>query len=402
MAAGNAAAAVQATATLSDLKIELFDLAPSDGIAAAILFDGWSESAVRSLSGATFGQDRVGPGPSPFATMVSRSSALGSASASTTAGDLFGMGTPSTATAALALVGLKASQARASAQSLIGRIVLTPQTRLVVTANASPFAAITRVQHESSSAFAGLLLAGGEDAASGYGIQQDYRSAYVNSALSFSSGSGVVQLDWSNESNTSFSGFLHSDAFVEGQVFADVPPAGSAADNPLMPVDQRPLATGGTQFAFVIAGVTPFVPVFIDPLVAYGYEFAIESGPSFASVLLPNAGDGLYQMQLWNAGAWVNFNSVLEAGVTFDFLANVSVDGVTKFRIVGIETDAMLDPADPNAFVTGLTFNGSGEVKLTQTSLSVSVPIPEPSTYAMFIAGLLVFASLTRKRNTAT
>ena len=137
---------------------------------------------------------------------------------------------------------------------------------------------------------------------------------------------------------------------------------------------------------------------FIDPPVAVGYEFESLSGPSFASVLLPNTGDGKYRLQLWNGTAWVDAGVELQAGVSFDFLAGVSADGVRKFRILGIETDVALDPGDPTAFVTGLSFIGSGDVRLTQTSLTVNVPIPEPASYALLLSGLCSVVAFSRCR----
>ncbi len=150
------------------------------------------------------------------------------------------------------------------------------------------------------------------------------------------------------------------------------------------------------SFTFTVFAA-PATPLFFDPLVAIGYEYEVQSGPSFASVLLPNIGDGKFRLELWDGSAWVDAGFELEAGVSFDLLASVSADGLRKFRIVGIETDVALNPDDPNAFVTGLTFIGSGELKLTQTSLTVNVPIPEPSTYAMFIAGLGLMLAAKRR-----
>lgn len=178
-------------------------------------------------------------------------------------------------------------------------------------------------------------------------------------------------------------------------------PTGASADLPLLPGSQLPALGGGTTFEFAVTvqgSALGNVRYFFDPPVAVGYEYESQSGPSFASVLLPNVGDGKYRLELWSGSAWVDAGVELEAGVSFDFLAGVSADGVRKFRILGIETDVALAPSDPNAFVTGLTFNGSGELKLTQTSLTVNVPIPEPSTYTMFALGLALLCADSRRR----
>lgn len=175
-------------------------------------------------------------------------------------------------------------------------------------------------------------------------------------------------------------------------------PAGASAELPLLPGTQLPAQGGGTTFEFAVT-VQSGARLFFDPPVAIGYEYESQSGPSFASVLLPYVGDGKYRLELWNGTAWVDAGVELQAGDSFDFLAGVSADGVRKFRILGIETEAALDPNDPNAFVTGLSFTGSGELKLTQTSLAVNVPVPETSTYAMFLLGLgVLLAGSWRRR----
>ena len=75
-------------------------------------------------------------------------------------------------------------------------------------------------------------------------------------------------------------------------------------------------------------------------------------------------------------------------------------DGVDRFRVLGIEESLALDPLNPTAFVTGLTFDGSGAVQLSQNPILLSLPVPEPETYAMFLAGLgLIVAARRRMRS---
>ncbi|MGC4406255.1 nidogen-like domain-containing protein [Methyloversatilis sp. MC4-4] len=160
---------------------------------------------------------------------------------------------------------------------------------------------------------------------------------------------------------------------------------GSSASNPLMPV----ASDEGWNFDFnVVAGT----PVFIDPDIAIGYDYIVNSGPSITSVLLPTFGDGLYDLWLWNGEAWVASGDVLTGGVTFTF-----AEAVTRFRILGIEEGAALDPLNPTAFVTGLTFSETGPVSMSQNPIVVTVPVPEPETYAMFLAGLGLIAAARRR-----
>ena len=175
-------------------------------------------------------------------------------------------------------------------------------------------------------------------------------------------------------------------------------PVGVNPQAPLLPAEQTPTADGGAVFTFTVFAA-PATPLFIDPPVAVGYEYEVQSGPSFASVLLPDVGDGRYRLELWSGSAWIDAGVDLEAGVSFDFLATVAPDGLRKFRIVGIETTVALDPNDPNAFVTGLTFTSGGELRLTQTSLTVDVPaVPEPATGVLLLAGLWLVGHMARQR----
>jgi len=112
----------------------------------------------------------------------------------------------------------------------------------------------------------------------------------------------------------------------------------------------------------VVAGQT----IFIDPPVAIGYDYAIGTGdPNFASVILPTGiGDNLFDLYLFNGTEWV-FKTHLTGGNTYSF----DPGGVDRFRIVGIEPSAGLDPQNPTAFITGLTFVNSGEFTGTMTPL---------------------------------
>jgi hypothetical protein len=75
--------------------------------------------------------------------------------------------------------------------------------------------------------------------------------------------------------------------------------------------------------------------------------------------------------------------------------------GFSNFRISGIDPAEMLDPTNPTAFVTGLTFTNPGIVTVTQNPIiqnTGGVSVPEPSN--LLGLGLLGFgAFLTRKLN---
>jgi len=113
--------------------------------------------------------------------------------------------------------------------------------------------------------------------------------------------------------------------------------------------------TSGGAYTFSVA-VIPNVPIFIDPPVAVGYDYAIGKGnPKIATVRLPiGIGNNLYRVK--SRGLKVT----VAAGELLDFRANGFPDGVSDFTVSCIEVEAMVDPANPQAFPTELTFMSAG------------------------------------------
>lgn len=175
---------------------------------------------------------------------------------------------------------------------------------------------------------------------------------------------------------------------------------GQTPNNPILPIFVPPEpgipVEPGWDFEFNV--VSPDVPVFIDPEIAIGYEYELtSSGNAFTSVLLPSIGDGIFGIEVWDGAQWVVVGTAV-AGTSFDLS---SFGNVTRFRVNGIEVEAALDPEDPTAFVTGLTFGATGPVAVSQTPMTTMVP--EPGTYALLLGGLLVVGLRTPfKRSIAT
>jgi hypothetical protein len=148
---------------------------------------------------------------------------------------------------------------------------------------------------------------------------------------------------------------------------------------------------GAFDFRIVVpdGGLGHAAPVYIDPPAAIGYDYET-TGINFASVLLPQIGDSLFGLYLWDAGrdAYV-FDRELTAGVEHDFPAG----GVSRFRILGIEPTAGLDPTDPEAFPTGVTFVAGGEAQVSMRAL-----VPEPGSLALVLTSLavIVFGAIPR------
>ncbi|MFM6406523.1 MAG: PEP-CTERM sorting domain-containing protein, partial [Microcystis sp.] len=175
---------------------------------------------------------------------------------------------------------------------------------------------------------------------------------------------------------------------------------GTTPTTPLLPTP-NPNNPDGFTFPGVPVGdngLGIINPIFFDPIVSVGYDYAVTGGPLFASVLIPNAlpqGDSNFILELPGFG-----NYSLVAGTTFNLLG-VNPLGFSDFRISDIDPAEMLDPTNPTAFVTGLTFTAAGTVTVTQNPIiqnTGGVSVPEPSN--LLGLGLLGFgAFLTGKLN---
>lgn len=170
---------------------------------------------------------------------------------------------------------------------------------------------------------------------------------------------------------------------------------GRSPDNPLLPT----VIDDEWNFDFNIGDINDRIS--IDPILAIGYDYILDSGPNFASVLLPTGiGDNLYDLWLFDSSLNPFFTgSVLTGGSEFFFGAG----GVDMFRILGIEISAGLDPLDTTAFVTTLGFVGTGNVTMRQipitfdTDATTTAPIPEPSTWILLSFGLAGLVLYRRK-----
>lgn len=80
------------------------------------------------------------------------------------------------------------------------------------------------------------------------------------------------------------------------------------------------------------------------------------------------------------------------ASPSANYDAGYTPGGVSRFRILGIEISEMLDPTNPLAFVTGLTFTGTGTVSMRQVPVTFDTDatgVPEPAGLALLALGLL-------------
>ncbi|HEV8259864.1 MAG TPA: hypothetical protein VGQ19_03795 [Burkholderiales bacterium] len=125
-------------------------------------------------------------------------------------------------------------------------------------------------------------------------------------------------------------------------------------------------------------------PVLLDPIVAQGYDHAIGNGdPSFATVTSPTGfGDSLYTLDVVRD--------------TFP-LAGGYPNGVAEFEVLGVETGAMLDPLDPTAFVTEVTFTGPGNSleRWRRSHKCPNLPRSRSSAWASPVSGSFYAANRT-------
>lgn len=147
-------------------------------------------------------------------------------------------------------------------------------------------------------------------------------------------------------------------------------------------------------YNFHVGGVGPGHITFIDPLVAVGYHYLTGAGnPNFQSVLLPDVGDGLYAL------TFVDGLGSHTVSLAHDLQYFFGAGGVSDFTVSGIETSAGLDPSNPTAFITGLTFAAIGDFTGTMTPLTaLVVAVPEPEIYALLLAGMALIGMTRRRR----
>lgn len=173
--------------------------------------------------------------------------------------------------------------------------------------------------------------------------------------------------------------------------------SGESEDEPVMP---SPVVSGGSFiFEFDPETFVPGAPVWIDPVVAAGYDYAV-TGALFDSVTMPSLGavpdaDGLYTLLFGDEIV------SLGAGETYDFLTDVSA-----FLIRGIDTGLALDPANPLAFPTGIALAGftGAPIIVTQTPITVdTAPVPLPAGLPLLLAGCggLAMVRTRARRRTA-
>ena len=174
---------------------------------------------------------------------------------------------------------------------------------------------------------------------------------------------------------------------------------GTSEFTPILPDESNPVDAETGGFVFDLPPVTPSEIIWIDPDVATGYVYTATGGGLFASVTAPNLvsvndADG-YEITYIN-GSGTTVTVALGAGDTFFF-----DHAVATFELNGINTDLLLDPTNPLAFVTGLSFSTAGSFGVIQTPVTQFVgssTVPEPSVIALFGLGIFGLGIVCRRQ----
>lgn len=188
------------------------------------------------------------------------------------------------------------------------------------------------------------------------------------------------------ETRDNTSSLVQSNLLSRSRAFFDFSLLTTPVPGPVyLPTVVPATSTTPYQFTFNITGVSNSQTTFIDPEIAVGYDYSIGAGdPNFAAVELPALGDGLYDLYLWDGEGWA-FSQEVAAGA----LVSLGREGVSRFRVLGIEASASLDPADGTAFVTGLRFVSGGS--FTGTMTPIVARIPEPDTLLLSLGAAALF-----------
>lgn len=175
---------------------------------------------------------------------------------------------------------------------------------------------------------------------------------------------------------------------------------GASADAPLVALGPT-APDGGFTFDFTATGGAP---VYIDPEIAVGYDYQVGAGsPLITTAVFPTIGSSHYNIYALGDLSTLLFGDVA-GGQTIDFRTLPGyANGISGFSLRGVDVSAGLDPNNDQAFVTGLTFAGDGQVSITQTPFTQNVGVPEPSAWALMLTGFagLGAALRRRRRNTA-
>ncbi|WP_460759203.1 hypothetical protein [Lysobacter fragariae] len=195
------------------------------------------------------------------------------------------------------------------------------------------------------------------------GLMTGFHYDAAGRVAAFVGTSAGYQSLYANATDDTYGEAINDSGQISGLFFGtapDDPWHGFIATNAAMPTG----TTSGGAYIFGV-DVVANVPIYIDPAVALGYEYRTGAGnPTIATARLPiGIGDNRYTVIVHGKRYDV------AAGELFDFRTHGFPAGVERFRVSGIEGAAGLDPTDPYAFPTQLSFTASGRFTGTMQPL---------------------------------
>ena len=214
---GSAHALATATASLSNFQVQVFDLNPLDGIAAAVTFA--SGAQVYAYSTDVTAVSNYDSNVAGSALSVSALVGNASSAASTAAGDFFTPGSGPGASASVSVAGLGA-QANGSGYSLQSNFTLTANTLLIFSASTSGVTAARSLAGETAQGYASVNLSSNDNSQYSYG--QSY--AYVADNSNYTSLNPFIQASFVNltAGDTTGYAYAYAAAYATGGI-APVP-----------------------------------------------------------------------------------------------------------------------------------------------------------------------------------
>jgi len=145
----------------------------------------------------------------------------------------------------------------------------------------------------------------------------------------------------------------------------EIPRQGDSIGNPILPNRWERVAAGGTRYWIFVTIVSNTITIWVDPVIAVGYDYSVEKGPRITAVELPKGiGDNMFDLWIDQSGTYVDSGIDIKGGTLHKF-----EEPVSNFSIRGIETSAKLNPDNETAFPTGLRFEKTGKAVVTMTSV---------------------------------
>jgi hypothetical protein len=228
-------------------------------------------------------------------------------------------------------------------------------------------------------------LSGGSGGLGGTAAQAGYDAGNGKNFFALPGSFSSMVLDLANTSNVSQSTPGLWTMAIRNGAISD----GSSPDAPLLP---NIVQQDGWHFDF---NIQLNQRIYIDPLVATGCDFAVTSGPNIESAIFPILPGDTNGYDIYGFDATTHAYDILLGHATGGVVFNFGNGGVSEFGVRGYDESAGQDPADTQAFVTGLTFVSAGDVSMTQAPTAI---VPEPETYAMLLAGLGLVGFIARRR----